>query len=70
MKFFIDTANVNEIKEALAMGILDGVTTNPSLAAREFRADRKDRAVDQQWPRPLLVPTSPPAGAASSFSGD
>jgi transaldolase len=35
MKFFIDTANVNEIREANAMGILDGVTTNPSLVAKE-----------------------------------
>jgi len=35
VKFFIDTANLNEIKDAAAMGILDGVTTNPSLAARE-----------------------------------
>lgn len=35
MKFFIDTANIDEIKEAAGMGILDGVTTNPSLAARE-----------------------------------
>jgi transaldolase len=35
MKFFIDTANIDEIREALGMGILDGVTTNPSLAAKE-----------------------------------
>lgn len=35
MKFFIDTANIEEIKEAEAMGFLDGVTTNPSLVARE-----------------------------------
>jgi len=35
MKFFIDTANVTEIKQAHAWGILDGVTTNPSLIARE-----------------------------------
>lgn len=35
MKFFIDTANVEEIRQAAAMGVLDGVTTNPSLAARE-----------------------------------
>ncbi len=35
MKFFIDTANINEIKEANAMGVLDGVTTNPSLVAKE-----------------------------------
>ncbi len=35
MKFFIDTANINEIKEAQNFGILDGVTTNPSLMAKE-----------------------------------
>ena len=35
MKFFIDTANVNEIREAAALGVLDGVTTNPSLIAKE-----------------------------------
>jgi len=35
MKFFIDTANVDQIREAEAMGILDGVTTNPSLIAKE-----------------------------------
>ena len=35
MKFFIDTANLEQIKEAKAMGILDGVTTNPSLMAKE-----------------------------------
>ena len=35
MKFFIDTANLDEIKEANALGILDGVTTNPSLMAKE-----------------------------------
>ncbi len=35
MKFFLDTANLNEIREAAALGILDGVTTNPSLIAKE-----------------------------------
>jgi len=35
MKFFIDTANLNEIKEAYNLGVLDGVTTNPSLMAKE-----------------------------------
>nr|WP_155112569.1 fructose-6-phosphate aldolase [Metabacillus mangrovi] len=35
VKFFIDTANLEEIKEAKAMGILSGVTTNPSLVAKE-----------------------------------
>ncbi|QTA87415.1 fructose-6-phosphate aldolase [Desulfonema magnum] len=37
MKFFIDTANIDEIKEAHAMGMVDGVTTNPSLIAKEGR---------------------------------
>jgi len=35
MKFFIDTANLNQIKEAQELGVLDGVTTNPSLMAKE-----------------------------------
>lgn len=35
MKFFLDTANINEIREAAALGVLDGVTTNPSLIAKE-----------------------------------
>ncbi len=35
MKFFIDTANLHQIKEAQSLGILDGVTTNPSLMAKE-----------------------------------
>ncbi|MBA2880778.1 transaldolase [Desulfosalsimonas propionicica] len=37
MKFFIDTANVDEIREANEMGMVDGVTTNPSLIAKEGR---------------------------------
>jgi len=37
MKFFIDTANIEEIKEANRMGMVDGVTTNPSLIAKEGR---------------------------------
>jgi transaldolase len=35
MKFFIDTANIQEIKDGLALGMVDGVTTNPSLVAKE-----------------------------------
>lgn len=35
MKFFIDTANIDQIKDAASMGVLDGVTTNPSLIAKE-----------------------------------
>ena len=37
MKFFIDTANIDEIKKGVEMGMVDGVTTNPSLVARENR---------------------------------
>ncbi len=37
MKFFIDTANVDEIRKAVELGVVDGVTTNPSLIAREGR---------------------------------
>lgn len=37
MKFFIDTANLEEIKKANALGVIDGVTTNPSLLAKEKR---------------------------------
>jgi transaldolase len=41
MKFFIDTANLNEIKEANELGLIDGVTTNPSLVAKEGKVDFK-----------------------------
>lgn len=41
MKFFIDTANLDEIREAQGMGMLDGVTTNPSLVAKEGNVDFK-----------------------------
>ena len=37
MKFFIDTANIDEIKKGLELGMVDGVTTNPSLVAKEQR---------------------------------
>jgi transaldolase len=42
MKFFIDTANLQEIKDAHALGVLDGVTTNPSLIAKEGITNRAD----------------------------
>ncbi len=45
MKFFVDTANLDEIKKANAWGILDGVTTNPSLIVREG-AKHKDRVLE------------------------
>src|SRR5918911_4961855 len=41
MKFFIDTANLDEIREASALGLIDGVTTNPSLVAKEGNVDFK-----------------------------
>ena len=41
MKFFIDTANLNEIREAAELGLIDGVTTNPSLIAKEGDVDFK-----------------------------
>jgi transaldolase len=42
MKIFIDTANLKEIKEAADMGLLDGVTTNPSLVAKEGHKDFRE----------------------------
>jgi transaldolase len=42
MKFFIDTANLNEIRECAEMGLIDGVTTNPSLIAKEGGVDFKE----------------------------
>jgi len=47
MKFFIDTANLSQIKEAHALGILDGVTTNPSLMAKE--GIRGEQAINQHY---------------------
>ncbi|MEO6391828.1 MAG: fructose-6-phosphate aldolase [Pyrinomonadaceae bacterium] len=42
MKFFIDTANLDEIREATELGMVDGVTTNPSLVAKEGKVDFKE----------------------------
>jgi transaldolase len=47
MKFFIDTANLNQIKEANDLGILDGVTTNPSLMAKE--GIKGEEAISQHY---------------------
>lgn len=46
MKFFVDTANLEEIREAADMGILDGVTTNPSLVKAEGNVDFHDRVLE------------------------
>ncbi|MBI4212193.1 MAG: fructose-6-phosphate aldolase [Deltaproteobacteria bacterium] len=53
MKLFIDTADINEIREANAMGVLDGVTTNPSLVAktgRDFKSVVKDILAEIKGP--------------------
>ncbi len=46
MKFFIDTANLDEIREANELGMIDGVTTNPSLVAKEGNVDFKERIAE------------------------
>lgn len=46
MKFFIDTANLDEIREASELGLIDGVTTNPSLVAKEGDIDFKQRIAE------------------------
>ena len=46
MKFFLDTANLKEISEAAKLGIADGVTTNPSLIAKEGDVDFKTHRGD------------------------
>jgi len=55
MKFFIDTANLAEIKEAASFGFLDGVTTNPSLMAREGISAQDDhiKAICALTPGPV-----------------
>ena len=58
MKFFIDTADVNEIKEAESLGILDGVTTNPTLISktgRPFKETIEEILSRQQQRIPLLL---------------
>src|SRR5574338_171372 len=41
MKFFLDTANLNDIREGVSLGLVDGITTNPSLVAKEGAVDFK-----------------------------
>jgi transaldolase len=55
MKFFIDTANVEEIREAVAYGLLDGVTTNPSLLSKE---SGKPRAILEEITKIVDGPVS------------
>ena len=55
MKFFLDTANLNEIRDAAKFGIADGVTTNPSLIAKEGDVDFKEHiaAICEIVPGPI-----------------
>jgi transaldolase len=46
MKLFLDTANIDEVRQAVAMGVLSGVTTNPSLMAKERGADFRHTVVE------------------------
>lgn len=56
MKFFIDTANVNEIRAANDMGVIAGVTTNPSLIAKEGRDyARRWLKLPPSWTAPSAV---------------
>jgi transaldolase len=56
MKFFIDSANIKEIKEALSLGMCDGVTTNPSLVAKEKRPfDEVVREILEAVPGPVSL---------------
>ena len=53
MKIFLDTANVDEIRRVNALGVLDGVTTNPSLMAKEkrnFKETIQEYLRDRSWP--------------------
>jgi transaldolase len=59
MKFFIDTANLDEIHQAASLGILDGVTTNPSLLSKEIRrTGKKDREILEEICRLVDGPVS------------
>lgn len=59
MKIFLDTSNIDEIKTALSWGILDGITTNPSLAAKEGKEfEPMIREILQTVPGPVSVETT------------
>lgn len=46
MRIFLDTANIQEIRDAARMGVISGVTTNPSLVAKEGKGDLRDRVLE------------------------
>lgn len=53
MKFFIDTANLEQIREAYDLGLLDGVTTNPSLMAKKVSKEWRT-SVSTMWTSVIL----------------
>lgn len=53
MKFFIDTANLEQIREAYDLGVLDGVTTNPSLMAKKVSKEWRT-SVSTMWTSVIL----------------
>lgn len=55
MKFFLDTANIKAIQEGRAMGSLDGVTTNPSLVAKEGRPFKEESSKSATVNGPVSV---------------
>lgn len=68
MKLFIDTADINEIREANAMGVLDGVTTNPTLISktgRDFKSCVKDILAEVKGPVSLEVTSLEAKGMVS-----
>ncbi|HLE81020.1 MAG TPA: transaldolase family protein, partial [Dehalococcoidia bacterium] len=46
MRIFLDTANIQEVRDAARMGVISGVTTNPSLVAKEGSGDLRDRILE------------------------
>ena len=54
MKFFIDTANLEQIREAYDLGVLDGVTTNPSLMAKEGIKGVENQRKHNMWTSVIL----------------
>jgi transaldolase len=58
MKLFIDTANLEEIREAASWGIIDGVTTNPSLVAKELGGKKSFREIVEEICRMIDGPVS------------
>ena len=64
MKFFLDTANLDELKKGLALGIIDGVTTNPSLIAKE------GNPIKEQIRRICEIVEGPVSAEVVSTSGD